>query len=156
MNQTRLAETQVSDPATYDRYKFAVILIIILVIIYVMNPENLRPQLDRINVKGLIAYLIIIAILFAVCMKIKMSDNWWDVAHFLFYFGLAKFVPHNWVIVATVMVAWEIFEDFRGFNQDKPEYIETDRKKMVDMLANSSGYYLGNILWHRDYHSFSK
>jgi len=137
------------------RYRYIVLLICIIVLILILDRRTKLLSLQDINVKGLIVYLIVVVIIFAVCMmrqttKYKLSDNLWDVGHFLFYFGLAYFAPNNYLLVSILMVIWELFEDFMGFNVGKKAWIETDGKKMMDMIANSGGYYLGNLFFGRD------
>jgi len=121
----------------------------------ILDKKSKLTSFENINIKGLIVYFIIVGVIFVVCMnrqttKQKLSDNIWDIGHFLFYFGLAYFIPNNYLLVSTFMVAWELFEDFMGFNVGKKAWIETDGKKMTDMIANSGGYYLGNLFFGRD------
>ena len=148
-------DTKISQQGELLRYRYVFVLICLIVLILVLDQKSKLGNLQDINVRGLIAYLVIVVVIFSVFMmrqttKQKLSDNSWDIGHFLFYFGLAYFVPNNFLLVAILMVAWELFEDFMGFNAGKKAWIETDGKKMTDMIANTSGYYLGNLFFGRD------
>jgi len=147
--QAKIADGQISLPTDWHRYKFVIELLIILLVLYILNPHTLTPHLRAIKWKGLLVYVVVIIALFAVFMKFDIPDNGWDVLHFSFYLGLAYFVPKNWVIISILMVSWELYEDHQGFDNDKPKYIETNKKKMVDMVANSLGYYIGNVIFNR-------
>jgi hypothetical protein len=81
--------------------------------------------------------------------KILRLDNVWSLAHFSFYVGLGILMPNNWTLILTLQVCWELFEDFLGYRLGKKQYIETDGKKMFDIICNSSGYLIGNIVSNR-------
>lgn len=147
--------TKISGQGEPLRYRYIILLICIIVLILILDKRSKLLSLQDINVKGLIVYLIIVVVIFTACMmrqttKQKLSDNIWDVGHFLFYFGLAYFVPNNYLLVSILMVVWELFEDFMGFSSGKKAWIETDGKKMTDMFANTGGYFLGNLFFGRD------
>jgi hypothetical protein len=148
-------DTTISKQNELRRYQYVVVLICIIVLILILDKKTKLTSLEDINVKGLIAYFIVVAVVFSVCMmrqttKQKLSDNTWDIGHFLFYFGLAYFIPNNYLLVSTLMVAWELFEDFMSYNVGKKAWLETNGKKMTDMMANTGGYYLGNLFFGRD------
>lgn len=143
-----------SKPGVLARYQYIIVLITILVIVMIVEKRNiLTVNLKGINWKGLISYFAVIVIgYFAFTALYKRVDdvykpnldNLWDFFHFTFYFGLGYFFPNNWLIVAIFMVCWELIEDYVGYNLGKTFYIETNGKKMFDMVCNSLGYWLGS------------
>ncbi len=137
-----------SHPSNPMRYRFIVVLIIIMIVIYLSDSRALDLHIEQINFAGLVCYLILVIAIFKLAMSIekednKLTSNKWDLLHFSFYFFLAYFIPNNWPLIFCLEIGWELYEDFQGYNLGKPEYIETDQKKMVDVCANSLGYYLG-------------
>lgn len=143
------AKSHPSDPM---RYRFVVVLIIIMIVIYLSDKRALDLHVEQINFVGLVLYLILVISIFKLAMSIekgsnKLTANKWDVMHWTFYFFLAYFVPNNWPFIFALQIGWELYEDFQGYNLGKTEYIETDQKKMVDVTANSLGYYIGNKLF---------
>lgn len=140
-------KTSRRDEAT--RYRFLIVLIVIMVIVFYLDKENRKLHLDQIKVKGLVAYIVVIVVLFTIFMKNSknIKNTQWLLLHFSFYFGLGYFCPNNWPAIFALMALWELFEDEMGYGQNKPDYIETDRKKMLDMGANSLGYFLGNAFF---------
>ena len=149
----------ITPPQNIFRYKYIGVIILIVIVIILVNQNRIKLgrknnilNLDQIKVKGLIAYLILVIILFSVLMsfqktKNRLTDLHWDILHFIFYFFLAYFVPNNWGIILVLEVVWEMFEDTMGFVLKKYDYVETDRKKIIDILANSTGYLLGNAFF---------
>ena len=146
-------------PDNILRYRYIAIVILIVIIVIIINQYSLHSKrgniilnLDQINVRGLIVYLIFVVALFNIFMsfqntKNRLTDAKWDILHFIFYFFLAYFVPNNWGIILVLEVVWEVFEDIMGFGLKKLDYIETDKKKIIDIIANSTGYLLGNIFF---------
>lgn len=148
-----------SKPTDLARYRYIVILIVIIIIIYLLKGKSKwLLNLNQINVKGLITYLIVVAIIYTALMKYytsatssnssnkKKLDMLWSIAHGFFYIGLGYFMPNNWGIIAVFQVCWELFEDFQGYGLHKTSYVETDGKKIMDIICNNTGYYLGNLL----------
>ena len=147
----KIADGQIHYPDDPRRYKYVVELLIIILVIYLLKPKALRPHLDRIKWKGLLIYIVVVIVLFNVLMKIGLTNNQWDIAHFCAYFGISYFVPDCIAVIAVLEVCWELFEDYQGFDKKKPVYVETDVKKMVDIVANTSGYFIGNLIFnHRN------
>lgn len=143
-----------SEPGESRRYRFFLILIIvIIVLILIEGGEAFRFKPERINTVGLVAYIVVVLVLFQLIMKWynKLSkekqdglENFWSFLHFCFYFGLAYFIPDNWIVIIPLMVTWEFYEDFMGFEYDKETFIEDDGKKMFDIVCNSAGYWIGS------------
>ncbi len=77
---------------------------------------------------------------------IRRLDHVWTVCHFLFYFGLGLLMPKNWGLILVLQVTWELFEDFMGYTLKRKQYIETDGKKISDIIVNSTGYWLGSLV----------
>jgi len=148
----KITENAVSHPSNPLRYRYFVVLVIIIIVVLLTDKRARHLHLEQIDFKGLVAYLILVIILFCVAMRFEgrdhgLSSNQWDLLHFTFYFFLAFFMPDNWPIVFTLQVAWELFEDYMGYDRCDPRYIETDQKKMFDILANNAGYFVGNKLF---------
>jgi len=154
-----IEDKTITPPQHILRYRYVGIVILIVIVVILVNQyriklgrSNIILNLDQINLIGLIAYLIFVIALFYILMsfqntKNRLSDNWWDTLHFCFYFFLAYFIPNNWGIILVLEVVWEMFEDTMGFVFKKCNYIETDQKKVKDILANSTGYLLGNLFF---------
>ena len=140
----KVVNGDVTCPSKLKRYRFVVVLLIIVLTLYIVKPTILRPHLSDIRFGSLIIYLVLILVGFRWLMNKDLSDNQWSMLHFGFYLGLAYSVPNNWFMILIIQVLWEGFEDYQGFDNAKPIYVETDRKKMIDMIANSSGYLIGN------------
>ena len=150
---------EISVPPKTLRFGYVGLVILIVITVIIINQyyvragkSNILFNLDQIKFKGLIIYLVVIIILFCICMSLQNStsrlSNWtWDLLHFTFYFFLAYFIPNNWLIVLTLSVCWELFEDTMGFVYKRYGFIETDRKKLVDILSNCTGYMLGSIVF---------
>lgn len=144
---------KISEPGDPPRYRYFLVLIIVIIVLVLIEGKHLldfRPE--QINVKGLIIYIVVVIALFAAIMKWYNqlseekqdgAENLWSFLHFCFYFGLAYFIPNNWIILIPFMVSWELFEDFMGFRMGKKTYIEKDGKKMFDIVCNSAGYWIG-------------
>lgn len=146
---------KVSKPEELTRYRYIAVLVTIIVIIVLIQGKSVfTVNIPKIKLKGLLVYLGVIVALFIMYNKYynnqneatqKDLNNAWSFFHACFYFGLAYFVPNNWPLVVIFMVGWELFEDHMGYNVGRKEFIETDGKKMFDMICNSSGYLLGSI-----------
>lgn len=146
-------------PMSILRYKYVAVLTIIVILVILWNTyqtrntgKNVLFNPEDIDFPGLILYLVVVIIIFCILMKFQgtengISDNMWDGLHFLFYFFLAFFIPNNWIFIITLQVAWELFEDFMWYRYGKLSFIESDSKKVVDILANSTGYFLGNLVF---------
>jgi hypothetical protein len=151
---------EISSPSNCFRYGYIGLVILIVIVVIVINryytvagKGNILFNLNQINVKGLIIYIIVVIILFCICMSFQSSNNrlantTWDILHFLFYFFLAYFIPNNWLIILVLGACWELFEDTMGFVYKRYGFVETDRKKLVDILSNCSGYLLGSIFFN--------
>ena len=146
----KIGRGEISYPDELGRYKYILELLIIIIVIYIIWPKALQPHLEQIRWKALIVYMVIIFILFQVMMNKNLTDNQWSTCHAIFYFGLSYCVPNNLSLIVCIEILWELFEDYQGFSRNKPTYIETDRKKMVDIAANTSGYLLGNFVFNRN------
>lgn len=146
----KIADGRISYPDELRRYKYIVELLIIIIVLYILWPRLFQPHLNQIRWKALIVYGVIIFILFQFFMNRNLSDNQWSFLHFLFYTGLAYCVPNNLSLVVCIEVLWELFEDYQGFTRKKSSYVETNKKKMVDIAANTTGYLLGNFIFNRN------
>lgn len=164
----------ISKPNEVSRYRYLAILIIVIIVIAAMNggPSCFKVRRHHIRLQLLIIYTAIIIGLLLLMMKwhvkaiekiendhelseeekkqaVRRLDHWWTVAHFLFYFGLGIVMPNNWGLVIVLQVSWELFEDFMGYKLKRKQYIETDGKKMSDIIVNSSGYFFGQVVANR-------
>lgn len=160
-----------STPDEISRYRFILIFIIVIIIVAIIN-RDFRINYQQIKWKSLMVYTAIIVGLFILLMKwhagaianieaqedlteeekqvqIRKLDNVWSLSHFTFYVGLGILMPNNWTLILTLQICWELFEDFLGYRLGKKQYIETDGKKMFDIVCNSSGYLIGNIVSNR-------
>ena len=160
-----------SKPNDPLRYRFILVFIIIVILIAIISGKSevfkVHPQ--QIKVKALVIYLAVIIIGFGLLMKwqarriveiqsdksltaaeqqraILKLDNVWSVSHVLFYVGLGIVMPNNWTIILVFQVVWELFEDFLGYRMGLTQYIETDGKKISDIICNNAGYFLGNVI----------
>jgi len=149
----KLFTEKISEPGEPKRYRYFLILIIVIIVLVLIEGKHVLDfKPGKINVKGLIIYIVVIIVLFELIMKWynqldedkqNKATSLWSVLHFCFYFGLAYFIPNNWVVLIPFMVSWELFEDFMGYRMEKRSYIETDGKKMFDIVCNSTGYWIG-------------
>ena len=161
----------ISKPNEVSRYRYLAILIVVIIVISLISggPKCFKVRRHHIRLRLLIIYTAIIIGLLLLMMKwhvsavekieadvdlsdeekqqaVRRLDHVWSVAHFLFYFGLGIVMPKNWGLIIILQVSWELFEDFMGYKLKKKQYIETDGKKIFDILCNSTGYLLGSSL----------
>ena len=149
----------ISKPGEPTRYRYVVVLITILVLLVIFQgPGVLSINIPVIKWKGLLLYLTVIVILFIwydnygkkQTKSIQEDlDKAWSFFHACFYFGLAYFIPNNWPLLMTFMVCWELFEDHMGFTVGQTYFIETDGKKIQDILCNCTGYFLGSLAFNQ-------
>lgn len=71
-----------------------------------------------------------------------VQETIWTVAHFLFWFLVARWMRHQWPLAFVVMFGWELFETGMGAALE-----ETNVNKSWDIFINSVGYLLGNLFW---------
>ena len=163
-----------SKPTELLRYRYLVILIVVMIIISLTNGgvAGFKVNGHHIRFRLLIIYTVVIIGLLLLMMEwhvrtiekiesnsqltddekreaIHRLNHVWSVAHFLFYLGLGILMPKNWGLILILQVAWELFEDFLGYNLKKTQYIETDGKKMSDIVVNSLGYFIGSQIVRR-------
>ena len=168
----------ISEPNEVSRYRYLGILIIVIIVIAVMNggPNCFKVSRREIRLINLIIYVAVIIGLFVLMMKwhvaaVEKIDNdselsdeqqkeavyrlnhAWSVAHFCFYLGLGIVMPKNWGLIILLQVSWELFEDFMGYKLKKSQYIETDGKKISDIIVNSLGYAIGSKFTSRSLRS---
>lgn len=79
-----------------------------------------------------------------------------DISHFLFYYIIGLIYPNHYKIIIIFALLWEIFEFILVQNDTLyhltktysivPEkyWNETLANKIVDLIMNLSGYYLGS------------
>lgn len=147
--ETWILEGRKSHRDEDTRYRYLVVLIVVIVVVFYLDKKNRDLHLDQIKTKELVIYIIVTVVLFYIFMKNakNIKNTQWLMLHFAFYFGLGYFCPNNWPAIFIFMTLWEIFEDEMGYGQGKEDYIETDRKKMLDIGANGLGYLLGNAFF---------
>lgn len=160
MENNDVENREVSVPGQTKRYRYLVVLVIVIILLFMLHGRRVfKFNLNQIKWKGLIIYIVISLILLmifnAYCEKKTVIeqedlDKNWSFLHACFYFGLAYFIPNNWPIILTLMVLWEVIEDFIGFRLRKKSFVEVDKKKMQDIACNSLGYYLGNLAFRRN------
>jgi hypothetical protein len=132
-----------STPNEISRYRFVLILIIVIIVAgfaLLMRWQTTAIAKIQANVELTTEEKMI---------EIRRLDNVWSLAHFGFYVGLGILMPNNWTLILTLQITWELFEDFPGYRLGKKQYIETDGKKMFDIVCNSTGYLLGNTISKR-------
>lgn len=160
----------ISKPDEVSRYRYLAILIIVIIVIALINggPAGFKINHKQIHLRLLMVYVAVIIGLLLLMMKwhvntvekiqsdeslsdeektkeIRRLDHFWTLAHFLFYFGLGIVMPNNWGLIIVLQVTWELFEDFMGYKLKQKQFIETDGKKISDIIVNSSGYFVGQI-----------
>lgn len=158
----------ISKPDEVTRYRYLAILIVVIIVIALMHggPNCFKVRRHHIRLRLLIIYTTIIIGLLLLMMKwhvsavekieadadlsdeekqqvVRRLDHVWTVCHFLFYFGLGIVMPKNWGLIIVLQVVWELFEDFIGYKLKRKHYIETDGKKISDIIVNSAGYLIG-------------
>lgn len=142
----KIANGEITRPGHLKRYQFIIEMLIILLVVYIVRPKALGPNLKGIKWVWLIVAIVLAVILFQWLMKKNLTDNQWDIMHFSTYVVLGLLVPNNYLLVGTFMICWEFYEDHQGFDNKNIQYIEFNRKKMTDIAANTLGYTLGNVI----------
>jgi hypothetical protein len=89
---------------------------------------------------------------------ISQSVDLSHISHFIIYFIFGLLYPNKYKIVLYISILWEIFEIIIVHNDilyylTKTYWIipeiywnETIKNKIIDFIANFSGYYLGSKL----------
>jgi len=97
----------------------------------IFPPDNLVKKTNNKGIK---------CILSVDCYD-KTGDFFWISTHFLLYFLFGLIIPNRWDLIILSIFIWELYE----FTLHKmvPWYNESRFKKIGDVIADISGYYLG-------------
>jgi VanZ family protein len=73
------------------------------------------------------------------CNKINIS-TFWVITHFILYFILGLICPNRWIFIIITIIIWEVYELIKSI---KNNWYNEKVKKIFDVIADISGYYLG-------------
>lgn len=72
--------------------------------------------------------------------------NLWSIVHILLYILIGLVLPNKWLLIILFSLIWEIYEYIMSRLTNDKYYNESFINRILDIIFNLIGYYIGNLL----------